>query len=225
MIIDLLILAGLSAVAAVLAGLAARKLWRLGSGGGASEDAGLTAPPLPPFRPVTPVAFVSSNDQGAFGEALTSVMMAAQGWRPINGKPGTGPQGVDGIFVRVAEDGFQACLIETKTNSSGYAARQMSNAKLSDDLTQLYLTCGDPVLGAVYAHLYKALNAGDASVVKQLWRHHLARGVTETMALAPDGSPDGPVTLAPSQIWMQALAASLSELDRGRRYWSGVYPV
>ncbi|WP_375547921.1 hypothetical protein ABWI01_09465 [Oceanicaulis alexandrii] len=225
MIFDLLSLAGLSALAAVLAGLAARQLWRLGHGGSASEDASLTAPPLPSYRPLTPAAFVSSNDQGAFGEALTSVMMAAKGWRPINGKPGTGPQGVDGVFVRMGEEGFQACLIETKTNSSAYAARQMSNAKLSDDLTQLYLTCGDPDLGAVYAHLYKALNAGDASVVKQLWRHHLARGVTETMALGADGSLGGPVTLAPSQIWMQALAASVSELDRGRRYWSGAYPA
>lgn len=225
MILDLFSLAALSALAAVLAGLAARQLWRLGYGGGATETIGATAPTLPAYRPLTPAAFVTSNDQGAYGEALTFCMMAAQGWRPINGKPGTGPQGVDGVFVRMGEEGFQACLIETKTNSSAYAARQMSNVKLSDDLTRLYLTCGDPVLGDVYAHLYKALNAGDASVVKQLWRHHLARGVTEKTMLGPDGSPSGPVSLAPSQIWMEALAASLSELDRNRCYWSGAYPA
>ena len=224
MIWDVLQLAALGLIVAGLAGWGGRQLWRLGTMRRSNAKADEPAVSLPPFRPVTPGAFVSSNDQGAFGEALTFAMMAAQGWRPVNGKPGTGPQGIDGIFVRQGEDGLEACLIETKTNASAYAPRQMANAKLCEDLTRLYVTCGDPARGALYAWLYKGLTQDDPRIAKALWRHHLARGVTETVALNPAGDKDGPVTLLPSHGYMEAIAASLDELDRGRRYWSGLYP-
>ena len=221
---DLLGLIALSGTSAALAGYGGRQLWRLmfRQDGGNGGD----TPPLalPPYRPITPGAFVSSNDQGAFGEALTYCMMAAQGWRPVNGKPGAGPQGIDGVFVRMGEDGFEACLIETKTNASRYAPRQMADDKLCEDLTRLYLTCGDAGLGALYARLYKALTHGDPSVCKQLWRHHLARGATEQVVLNRAGEAEGPVRLVSSHGYMEAMAASLDELDRGRRYWSGLYP-
>ena len=157
---DWLGLIALSATSAALAGFGGRQLWRVGfSGGSLDTDPDRLA--LPPFRPLTPRAFVTPNDQGAFGEALTYIMMAAEGWRPVNGKPGTGPQGIDGIFVRQVEGAFEACLIETKTNASRYGARQMANTKLCEDLTRLYVTCGDPVLGALYARLYTGLTEGD----------------------------------------------------------------
>ncbi|WP_440958542.1 hypothetical protein ACFELO_00095 [Oceanicaulis sp. LC35] len=224
MMIELLGLAGFSALLATGAGYAGRWGWR---GWRSLYDAGGTpvaAVALPPFRPLTPGAFVSSNDQGAFGEALTHIMMAQAGWRPINGKPGTGPQGIDGVFVRHGEDGLEACLIETKTNASRYTARQMSDAKLGEDLTRLYVTCGDPALGALYAWLYTALAEKDPAVSKQLWRHHLARGATEQLDLDRAGETTGPVRLAPCHVFIEALAASLDELDRGRRYWTGLYP-
>lgn len=223
--IDLVSLAGVSAFLAAGAGYAGRWGWRNWR---TRFDAGVVEPgpvSLPPFRPLTPRVFVTSNDQGAFGEALTTVMMAADGWRPINGKPGLGPQGIDGIFVRMNEDGFEACLIETKTNASRYASRQMADAKLCEDLTRLYLTSGDPVLGALYARLYTALSEGAPSVSKQLWRHHLARGATEKASLNRAGDLEGPVRLATSHVHMEALAASLDELDRGRHYWTGSYPL
>lgn len=221
---DWLGLIALSATSAALAGFGGRQLWRVGfSGGSLNTDPDRVA--LPPFRPLTPRAFVTPNDQGAFGEALTYIMMAAEGWRPVNGKPGTGPQGIDGIFVRQVEGAFEACLIETKTNASRYGARQMANTKLCEDLTRLYVTCGDPVLGALYARLYTGLTEGDPAVTKALWRHHLARGATEMTALDKAGEPEGPVRLASSQLHMEALAASMDEVDRGRRYWTGAYPL
>ena len=225
MILDLLQVMALSALGAGLAGWVGLRLWRLLPERRASApvEAGL-GQSLPGFRPITPGAFVSSNDQGAFGEALTCVLMAAEGWRPINGKPGTGPQGIDGIFVRQGEHGVEACLIETKTNASAYAPRQMADAKLCEDLTRLYLTCGEPERGALYARLYTALTEGQACVSKQLWRHHLARGVTEQVDLNRAGEPSGPVRLMTTHVTMEALAASLDELDRGRRYWTGLYP-
>lgn len=224
MVMELLGLAGLSALVASGAGYAGRWGWRGWRARLDGDGTGETPLVLPPFRPITPRAFVSSNDQGAFGEALSCVMMAAEGWRPINGKPGPGPQGVDGIFVRMGEVGFEARLIETKTNASRYAARQMSDAKLGEDLTRLYLTCGAPVLGKLYAGLYKGLAEGDAAIRKQLWRHHLARGVTEQVSLDRAGEADGPVRLVQSHVFLEALAAGLDELDRGRRYWTGLYP-
>lgn len=222
---DLLGLIALSATSAVLAGYGGRHLWRLGFRQGGGNDGGDPPVALPPFRPITPAAFVSSHDQGAFGEALSFAMMAAEGWRPVNGKPGTGPQGIDGVFVRDGEAGLEACLIETKTNASRYTPRQMADAKLAEDLTRLYLTCGDAELGALYAGLYKALMAGEPWVSKQLWRHHLARGVTEQVMLNRAGETEGAVTLVRSHVQMKALAAGVDELDRGRRYWTGLYPL
>lgn len=225
MVMDVLGLVGVSALLAIGFGGLGRwgwRSWRDRPDGAASDKASVS---LPPYRPLTPGAFVTSNDQGAFGEALTCVIMAAQGWRPINGKPGTGPQGIDGIFIRQGEDGLQACLIETKTNASRYSARQMSDDKLCEDLTRLYLTCGAPERGALYARLYQGLTQGAPWVSKALWRHHLARGVTEQVTLNRAGESEGLVTLAPSHVFMEAMAASLDEMDRGRRYWTGLYPL
>ena len=85
-------------------------------------------------------------------------------------------------------------------------------------------TCGEPERGALYARLHTALTEGQACVTKQLWRHHLARGVTEQVSLDRAGEADGPVRLVQSHVFLEALAAGLDELDRGRRYWTGLYP-
>ena len=225
MIWNVLQLVALALIFAGLVGAIGRQLWRVVKSPRLEKNADTPTMSLPPYRPLTPGAFVTSNDQGAFGEALTCIMMAAQGWRPINGKPGAGPQGVDGIFLRQREDGLQACLIETKTNASRYTARQMSDAKLCEDLTRLYLTCGEPGRGALYARLYQGLTQGEPWVSKALWRHHLARGATEQVMLNRAGEVEGPVTLAHSHVFMEAMAASLDEMDRGRRYWTGLYPL
>lgn len=174
-----------------------------------------------PYHPITPGHFVSSNDQGAFGEALTLMMLAAEGWRPHNGKPGPGSQGIDGIFVRDGENQWQALLVETKTNVSRYRSRQMETDKLCRTLDALYVACGDEALRALYGALVKGLQEDAGWIQKALWRHHLARGVTEVTRLDRSGDAVGAIQTRQSAGFMEALAISLSELDRQNVYWSG----
>lgn len=174
-----------------------------------------------PYRPITPGHFVSSNDQGAFGEALTLMMLAAEGWRPLNGKPGPGSQGIDGIFVRDGESQWQALLVETKTNVSRYRSGQMDADKLCRTLDALYVACGDESQRALYGALYKGLEDNAGWIQTALWRHHLARGITEITLLDRSGEAVGALQTRQSAGFMEALAISLSELDRQNVYWAG----
>ena len=169
-------------------------------------------PDGPAFKGLPPAAFTHLHRQGGFGEALTFVMMAADGWRPINGKPGNGPQGIDGIFWRRTHKGWQARLIETKTNSSNYKPYAMSDEKLLGNLDRLYLTA-DERLGALYAHIALGLKSGSTSVTKKLWRHDLHRGVTTIYRLDRDGESTGEAHSRNTAAHIEALVAGVEEMD------------
>lgn len=207
----------LLAAAGVSAGLAGLTGWPLRSLARVRLDAGaIEAPDLPAFKGIYPAHFQSHLDQGAFGEALTVMMMAADGWRPLNGKPGSGPQGIDGVFWRREGDDWRARLIETKTNSSAYRAVSMGDAKLIGDLDQLYVTAGDSALRGVYAAISKALQAGDPRVEKALWRHQLEAGRTLMDALGRDGAVQPGRSYRAVRVELEALMAATAELDRAR---------
>ena len=214
---SLIVLMVTLAPALALGGLARLALGRARHAGRA--DAGA---PAPPFISITPAAFVSPNDQGAFGEALTHMILAADGWRPLNGKPGAGPQGIDGIYRKTGPTGWRALLVETKTNASTFKPRQMQREKLLADLDALFVTAGDPLHQAIYAELHAALSSDDPRLSLALWRHHLELGVTEHQPLGPDAAPAGRPTRRDTTVMMEGLAASLGELDRKRVYWTGV---
>lgn len=205
------------APALALGGLSRFALGRARHAGRA--DAGA---PAPPFTPITPAAFVSPNDQGAFGEALTHMILAADGWRPLNGKPGAGPQGIDGIYRKTGPTGWRALLVETKTNASTLKPRQMQREKLLADLDALFVTAGDPLHQAIYAELHAALSSDDPRLSLALWRHHLALGVTDQQRLGPDGAPVGAPVRRDTAVMMEGLTASLDEIDRKHVYWTGV---
>lgn len=217
--------AGLSAGLAIVGGMLAHWGWR------ALHDVKpkiiprpVYPPPaldLPTFSGVRVHDFVASNDQGAFGEALTTLMMASQGWTVVNGKPGAGPQGIDGIFVRSEGSLWRACLIETKTNQSQYATRQMERSKLMGNLDSLYVTTSDPALAALYEAIHDGLRDNAPWVSLALWRHQLGSGLTQIMPLHGTGAPNRPVRTVQSDLMMQGLAAGLSDIDRKRVYWAG----
>lgn len=208
--LELIAAAGLSGGLAGLTGWPLRALARLRLDAGAEPP----SPDLPPFAGVYPSAFRSHLDQGAFGEALTVMMMAAEGWRPVNGKPGPGPQGIDGIFFRRDTGAWRAVLIETKTNTSPYTPAAMSDEKVMSDLDALYLTAGDARLGAVYAAISRALRDGDLCVEKQLWRHQLEAGRTLMDKLGADGQVLSGRSFRPVKTEIEALLAAVGELDR-----------
>ena len=218
-------LAGLSAAAAFAGGMLAHWAWRVLLGMKPKIIPRPVSPPpaleLPIYQGVRAHDFVTSNDQGAFGEALTTLMMASQGWIVLNGKPGAGPQGIDGIFVRPEGSLWRACLIETKTNQSQYATRQMERSKLMGNLDSLYVTTSDPALAALYEAIHDGLRDNAPWVSLALWRHQLGSGLTQITPLDGSGAAAGPVRTVKSDLMMQGLAAGLSELDRKRVYWTG----
>ena len=218
-------LAGLSAAAAVAGGMLAHWAWRVLLGMKPKIIPRPVSPPpalgLPAFSGVRAHDFVTSNDQGAFGEALTALMMASQGWTVLNGKPGAGPQGIDGIFVRPEGSLWRACLIETKTNQSQYATRQMERSKLMGNLDSLYVTNSDPALAALYEAIHDGLRDGSPWVSLALWRHQLGSGLTQITPLDGSGAPNGSVRTVKSDLMMQGLASGLSDIDRKRLYWAG----
>jgi hypothetical protein len=218
MVVDSLVVLMAALIPALaLGGLARVALGRVRHAGRANAGA-----PAPPFAPITPAAFVSPNDQGAFGEALTHMILASEGWRPLNGKPGAGPQGIDGIYRKTGPTGWRALLVETKTNASTLKPRQMQREKLLADLDTLFVTAGDPLHQAIYAELHAALSSDDPRLSLALWRHHLALGVTEQQPLGVDGAPVGKPTRRDTAAMMEGLAASLDEIDRKHVYWAGV---
>ncbi|MGJ3231809.1 MAG: hypothetical protein ACFE0P_08425 [Oceanicaulis sp.] len=220
-LIAFLTMTGLSAGLAGAAGAALRLIWRGGRREPARFDAGAAAglvASLPRYG-LRHTDFVSSQDQGNYGGALTLVAMAARGWRPVNGKVG-GPQGIDGIFVRDGAAGLDAVLIETKTGASPYAEASMSDAKLLGNLDTLYLTAADEALQAVYAEIAAGLKAGSPRIAKELWRHALDTGRTQVVALGPDGEKLSKGRLMDLRHLSEALTAGLREFDRSNAYFS-----
>ena len=178
------------------------------------------SPPLASSLPPAQLAgaFATGNDQGAFGEALTVMALSAQGWRTLNGKPGPGPQGIDGVFLRDGPKGWEALLIETKTGASPLRPGQMADSKLLTDLDRLYLTEGDPARRAAYQAIHAGLSAGSTSVRKQLWRHALATGRTTISPLDAAGGIAGPGRMQDVSVLAEGLLAAAREIDR-----QGVY--
>ncbi len=207
----LLVTAGVSAALAGAIGAPLRQLARR------SYRGDTPPPPAQPapldFKGLPPAAFTHPHRQGGFGEALTFVMMAADGWRPVNGKPGKGPQGIDGIFWRQGPHQFEVRLIETKTNNSSHKPYAMSHEKLLGNLDTLYVTAGDEKLQALYAHIAAGLKSGSDQVTAELWRHDLHRGVTVISRLDEDGLPFGPLERRNSVADMEGLAAGIAEMD------------
>lgn len=220
-VITLLSALGLSAGLSAAAGGGLRALLaRRGADDPARYDAGPPQQGLAaalPYAGLGHAAFAASQDQGNFGELLTLAAMAARGWRSINGKVG-GPQGVDGVFVRDGADGLEAVLIETKTGSSAYAEKSMSDAKLLADLDRLYLAEGDAARRAVYAAIAEGLTTAAPRVAKELWRHGLHTGRTQATRLGRDGEKLGRGRLMDLTALMEALYSGLAEFDREGRY-------
>jgi hypothetical protein len=218
---QLAVTALLSAGLALLAGWLTR--WLLNQFKIGQRRRGLAVPPgfdpdTLPFDALTPADFTASVDQGNFGEGLTYVLMGAAGWRPVNGKVG-GPQGLDGVFLRAGKRGWEALVIETKTNTSRYDPKSMSRAKILGNLQTLWLTAPDASpLQHAYGAMIADLKASGGRTQTALWRHMLELGETHATPLAPDGSPSGPVVARDNRPVFEGFSLALREFDRSHHY-------
>lgn len=158
----------------------------------------------------------NSQVQGDFGEMLTAVMLAFEGWKQLPSKM-QGGRGIDGLFVREVRGGggFEVLGVETKTNNTHYDPASMSDAKLTADVGELY--AGGKLGKQVAEELTRGLQQGPSFFRKELWRHDLASGMTTISELGRNGEKGRAVTRSCARL-MSALFMSLEQLDRASAY-------
>jgi hypothetical protein len=171
--------------------------------------------------------FANTNVQGDFGEMLTDVVLAHEGWKKFESKFDRGGRGIDGLFVREVRGGggFEVLAVETKTNEAGYNPSSMSDEKLGRDIDALYAqgAFGRSVNEATARELIRGLKNGPPFFRKELWRHNLSNGVTTITQLGPNGELRAGTSRSYARL-MAALSASLKQLDREGLYF-GQKPV
>jgi hypothetical protein len=168
--------------------------------------------------------FATSDAQGDFGEALTDIILALDGWKKLESKFGNGGRGIDGLFVREVRGGggFEALAVETKTNESAYSPATMSDAKLEKDLNALYEqgAFGKAFNEATARELIRGLKGGPPFFRKELWRHSLSSGMTAVTQLGPDGEQRQGTMRSHARL-IAGLHQSLKQLDRRGVYFAG----
>ncbi len=164
--------------------------------------------------------FANSSSQGDFGELLTSIVLAQDGWIKLKSKHGTRGQGIDGLFVREVRGGggYEALAVETKTNGSRYDPASMTDEKLARDIGDLYAAGafgrGSDTLSA---ELIRGLDAGPPFFRKELWRHNLSTGLTGISQLGANGEVKSGTWRSYARV-ATALNLSLKQLDRSASY-------
>ena len=154
--------------------------------------------------------------EGDFGEVLTAVKLAADGWKQLPSKI-LGGRGIAGLFVRELREGggFEALATETKTNTMPYQPSSMSDAKLAADIGEL--GAGEAFAKSIADELVRGLRQGPSFFRKELWRHDLSSGLTTVTELGRDGEKGRAVTRSSARL-MSALYLSLSQFDRNSVY-------
>ncbi len=169
-------------------------------------------------RPDLKLASFQDNGQvqGGFGEMLTAVMLAVEGWKQLPSKM-QGGRGIGGLFVREVRGGggFEVLCIETKTNNAPYDPASTSDAKLMADIGELY--AGGRLNKQIADELTRGLRQGASFFRKELWRHDLASGLTTISELGRNGEKGRSVTRSCARL-MSALFMSLEQLDRASVY-------
>jgi hypothetical protein len=160
--------------------------------------------------------------QGDFGEVMTAVVLAGQGWKLL---PSTlqGRRGIDGLFVREVKGGggYECLATETKTNGAAFDAASMSDERLAADIADLYELGAFPK--ATADEMLRGLAQGASFFRKELWRHDLSSGLTTITELGRKGEKGRSVTRSNARL-MAALHASLERFDR-RSLYLGRPPV
>jgi len=160
--------------------------------------------------------------QGDFGEMLTAVYLAGQGWKRLPSKLQAG-RGIDGLFIREVRGGggFECLATETKTNSATYDPAKMDDDKLARDIAELFEV--GAVGKAAADELLRALHQGPSFFRKELWRHDLSSGLTSVTDLGRKGEKGKSVTRSNARL-MSALFTALEQFDRNAVY-IGTKPV
>ena len=157
------------------------------------------------------VQHLNNNSKGYIGETITAILLLKDGWRQIDAKT-QGNNGLDGLFVREIDDGYQVLITETKTNYSSYSEDQMSNEHVVDTLGQLF------AIGAIASPIAKpvieALKSGSPFVQKELWRPNLNDGSVVVSTLGPKGKKVATRILPDTERFVSSILLNLHQFDR-----------
>lgn len=154
--------------------------------------------------------------QGDFGEVMTAVALASQGWKLLPSKLHA-RRGIGGLFVREVKGGggYEGLATVTRTNTQAYEPAGMTDDRLAGDIADLY------ELGAFSKtttdELLRGLQQGASFFRKELWRHDLSSGLTTVTELGRKGEKGRSVTRSNARL-MTALHASLEGFDRNAAY-------
>ncbi len=162
------------------------------------------------------VDFRDDRVQGDFGETLTNIILAQEGWKKLPSKS-VGGRGLDGLFVREVRGGggFEALAVETKTNNAVFDHAAMADDRIGRVIGDLYEA--GALTKQATDELMRGLAGGAPFFRKELWRHDLSSGVTAIMQLGPKGEQKTGTSRSYARL-MAALHASLKQLDRAAVY-------
>lgn len=165
--------------------------------------------------------FTEATVQGDFGDMLTSIVLAQDGWIKLGSKFGQDGRGIDGLFVREVRGGggFEALAVETKTNEARYDPASMADDKLARDVEALFAqgAFGRSANEAIARELVRGIYGGPPFFRKELWRHNLATGLTAITQLGANGEQRNGSSRSYARL-TGALFMSLKQLDRTGTY-------
>jgi hypothetical protein len=159
--------------------------------------------------------FVRNGAQSDFGEMLTNLILAQDGWKKLPSKFVNG-SGIGGLFAREVRGGggFEILAVETRTNNAVFDAAALSDVKLARDLGELY--DAGAIGKAMVDELIRGLTNGAPFFRKELWRHDLGSGVT---TITPFAQGEAKAGSARSYARLMAAAhMSLTQMDRDATY-------
>ena len=160
--------------------------------------------------------FPVAGIQGDFGELITNVILAQDGWKKLPSKFLDG-RGIGGLFAREVRGGggFEILAVETRANNAVFEPSSMSDGKLARDIGELFEA--GALSKAMADELVRGLTNGAPFFRKELWRHDLASGVTSVVQLAQNGEQRTAASHSHARL-ISAAYMSLKQIDRDAFY-------
>jgi hypothetical protein len=163
-----------------------------------------------------PTDFPRGGAQGDFGEMLTNIILAQDGWKKLPSKFLNG-HGIGGLFAREVRGGggYEILAVETRTNNGAFDPAAMSDVKLARDISELFEA--GALSKPMAEELIRGLTNGPPFFRKELWRHDLSSGVLSVVQLVPNGEQKAGASRSYARL-MASAYMSLKQMDRDSIY-------
>lgn len=125
------------------------------------------------------IVFPNPVAKGTFGDWLSAIRLAAQGYRKLESKRDAS-HGLDGVYAKYDKDGElqQILLVESKTDSSKLRGGQMTDEWVDETVQKMLVHPNEAV-----RRTGELIMDNRHLVQKQLWHHNLGSGTTSVYIL------------------------------------------